>query len=237
MVIKFENVKTGLGQSYTSGFNVNYSDYRAALMAKATSADDTLAISKLPDQKTNPVNNNAQLRVTSALARALGIPGGELNAGDADSTVSLNIGVMNILDSDNDTSKLSLLATTLHEVDEVLGLGSALDGGGAAATGPISAEDLFRYDKQGVRSYTQEPTAQAFFSLDGPTGLAQFNQNKDGDFGDWFSGDGANNTPQVQDAFGSPGGPKELFIVELRALDVLGYRASMLEMPRLHSRR
>jgi hypothetical protein len=109
-----------------------------------------------------------------------------------------------------------------HEIDEVLGLGSALDQdkGSGNFTGPIEPEDLFRYDGTGARSFTTNVSATAFFSLNGTTDIARFNQVASGDFGDWYSPGGQ--TPQVQDAFGTPGSTPVLG-AELRALDVIGF--------------
>src|SRR5262249_52899593 len=88
----------------------------------------------------------------------------------------------------------------------------------------IFPEDLFRYNSSGGRSFTTSSSATAFFSINGTTLLAQFdNQNDGGDFGDWQSNPlppGVN--PQVQDAFATPGATPSLG-VELTALDVIGY--------------
>jgi hypothetical protein len=86
-------------------------------------------------------------------------------------------------------------------------------------------EDLFRYDAAGNRSFNTNNAAQAFFSLDGTTQLAQFHNISDGaDYGDWES----SATAQVQDAFATPGAHPQLG-VELRALDVIGYDLSVPE--------
>jgi hypothetical protein len=121
----------------------------------------------------------------------------------------------------------NLLEVVEHEIDEVLGLGSALkDVTTPAVPWP---EDLFRWASSGVRSYsanasTTNPCAapSAFFSIDGgTTPLDEFNNcNNGGDYGDWV-----NHTPaQVQDAF-TGGGGTSLAITspEVRALDVIGY--------------
>src|SRR5262249_39962902 len=118
------------------------------------------------------------------------------------------------------TGQFSLMATVEHEIDEVLGLGSGLPD--FLAT-PFP-EDLFRYDASGNRSYTTSSTARAFFSIDGTTDLAQFdNQNDGGDFGDWQGHPLPNGvSPKVQDAFATPGAHPTLG-VEITALDVIGY--------------
>ena len=125
----------------------------------------------------------------------------------------------------------SLLATVEHEIDEVLGLGS--DAGGIGFFADPAPEDLFRYAADGTRSYAGNGNClggngpAAYFSLDGNTHLAQFNNcNNGGDHGDWASnplpgGVGA----KVQDAFATPGSNPSLNInsPEVAALDAIGY--------------
>jgi hypothetical protein len=128
---------------------------------------------------------------------------------------------MNLSRPDADPSKYDLFTVVSHEIDEALGIGSMLNqisAGTADVNAPVFAEDLFRYDQNGNRSYTISPTAQAWFSIDGTTLLVPFNQSGGGaDFNDWASG-----TPLIQNAFGTPGAAPNLG-VELTALDVLGY--------------
>jgi hypothetical protein len=125
-----------------------------------------------------------------------------------------------------------LFATVEHEIDEVLGLGSALNG---TTTPPVPwTEDLFRWQPGPpvARSYaantsTTNPcgggTPAAFFSIDGgTTNVDDFNNcNNGGDYGDWIT-----HTPsQVQDAFTNASAAASLSISspEVRALDVIGY--------------
>ncbi len=90
-------------------------------------------------------------------------------------------------------------------------------------------EDLFRYDQHGARTLDTNINTQAFFSIDGgTTDLARFNQTAGGDFSDWFST--GPHTPQVQDAFGTPGAQPNLG-VELTGLDVIGYDAAPVPEP------
>jgi len=113
------------------------------------------------------------------------------------------------------------------------GWGSSLDLAGsytgqASPTTGVGSLDLFRYSGSGVRSFTLNPTATPYFSVDGgKTILVYFNQYGNGsDFGDWGDGvspaDGlGNNPPQVQDAFGSAS--PSMGANEFIALDVVGY--------------
>jgi hypothetical protein len=80
-----------------------------------------------------------------------------------------------------------------------------------------------RYGNPGASSagrFSTASSAQAWFSLDGTTRLARFNQDAGGDFHDWYSSGGQ--TPRVQDAFATPSATPDP-TVELIALEVIGY--------------
>jgi hypothetical protein len=116
------------------------------------------------------------------------------------------------------------MAVASHEIDEVLGLGSALP---SPPSGNPFPEDLFRYNNSGGRSYTATNGAAANFSIDGTTILAPFHNTNDGaDYGDWEN----SSTIRVQDAFGTAGAQPNLG-VELRALDVIGYDLAAVPEP------
>jgi hypothetical protein len=227
IALQFNEMGSGLGQSSTFVNTVTYTQYRAALVTSSTSADDATALAHLAAGPANPVNGSTSVDLTTALLRALGLPGGVLGGGQFDSTIGLNTSIMNLSRSGaQDPSKYDLLAVVQHEVDEALGLMSALDGlsnGAAAPTGAIGPMDLFRYSSTaGVRSFNTGASTSAFFSLDGTNDLVQFNQLQGGDFHDWFSCPGSGSPARVQDACGSPGSQPNLG-VELRALDAVGY--------------
>jgi PEP-CTERM motif len=169
------------------------------------------------------------ISVKTANLRAVGI---NVNppAGSPDGTVSLNTH-LTTPGSPGSSLQFSLLATAEHEIDEVLGLGSALPS--PSSNNPFP-EDLFRYDAAGNRSFTTSASAHAFFSLNGSVRLAQFdNQNDGGDFGDWQSNPLAPGVaPQVQDAFATAGANAVVGENELTALDVIGYNlAPSVQIP------
>jgi len=223
--ITFDEISSGLGQSLSTFTTIRYSNYLADLSTDATSADDFTALANLPAVTYNPVNNGRTLDIHTALLRALGVSDFTLS----DGTISLNTSLMNLSsDGPQNPSKYSLFAVTQHEIDEVLGLGSSLFGTTAPAN--ISPEDLFRYDQSGSRTYTTSSTTQAYFSLDGVTDIARFNQDGVGDFGDWYSPGGQ--TPQVQDAYATPGATPTLGSAEIKALDVIGYTLVAVPEPR-----
>jgi len=219
--IRFQEMSSGLGQSSTLAWFVPYSTYLAALTADAKTSNDTTALAHLSPGPGNPVNGSIDMLIKTANLDAVGLSSShspEASYG----TIGLNTHITDV-GSPGTTGQYSLLATTEHEIDEVLGLGSTLGSFSPPQTDP-SPEDLFRYDASGNRSYTLSSTAQAFFSIDGTTDLAQFdNQNDGGDFGDWQSNPLPNGVaPKVQDAFATPGA-NPAPSVELVALDVIGY--------------
>jgi len=218
--ITFQEQSTGLGNSTTKVQPVPYSSYRSALLAHATSIDDGMAVTYLPNTANNPVDNNPNVYLSLALGRALGLTSA---VGSPDGTIYLNTSICNLSPAQNDAAKYSLFAVVEHEIDEVLGSSSSLTGltnGAPTPTVGLYVEDMFRYDQNGARSFTTAANAVAYFSLDGVTDLARFNQTQGGDYSDWYSPGGQ--TPQVQDAFGTPGSAPVLG-VELRMLDALGY--------------
>ena len=145
-------------------------------------------------------------------------------ASTLEGSIGLKTSITNLSPSENDPTKYSLYAVVCHEIDEVLGTSSTLNGlkntDPTPTSGAVEVEDLFRYDNSGNRSFSTNILTQAYFSLDGQTLLARFNQKEGGDFGDWYSPGGQ--IPQVQDAFATPGATP-LPAAELRVLDALGY--------------
>lgn len=238
----------GLGGSSTWYFNVSYKQYYDALVANADGPTEALALAQLNamggDADTNggvnPVTGGLDINVKTANLRALGIatPGHGDNSSDPDGTITLNTS-LTTPGSTGSSLQYSLLAVTEHEMDEVLGLGSALpnttSGTGTlsiAANAPFSSpfpEDLFRYSGTNTlaTSVNCASPGSAYFSINGTTMLDQFNNAcNGGDFADWASGANPPNVgPQVQDAFGTPGatvslGPGSL---EVTALEAIGY--------------
>jgi PKD domain-containing protein len=133
-----------------------------------------------------------------------------------------------------DPNKYDLMDTTAHEIDEVLGMGSSMDGqvNGATANSAIKPLDLFRYSGNDTRSYDTLAATVSYFSIDGgATNLVGFNQfspnvppGNTPDFGDWFSNNGNGNAvnAHVQDS-NAQAGQFDTLNVELRRMDVLGF--------------
>ncbi len=219
--ITFKNVTTGLGASAYTNYVVSYTNYYNALKASKTSSFDTTALAHLPVGPASPVAGASNVLIKSAVARVLGLSASLNIAGTAsDGTVSVNTSVMNLTRTGTQNAKYyDLQSVLMHEINEVLGLGSTMGQGLATpySTYP-SPEDLFRYDATGKHSFTTTSTAIAYFSIDGTTHLDQFNNTGSGDYGDWA----LSATVQVQDVSGTVGKQPNLN-VELTALDVIGY--------------
>jgi hypothetical protein len=214
--IGFYSMNSGLGESSSYYVNMNYAAFRTALNNDNTTANDTTALANVPATSTNPLTGTSSINVKTANARALGfnVTGGSFSGnctlGAADGCIGLNVALIA-------SAPYSLAAVAMHEIDEVLGLGSILP-----AEGDPFVEDLFRWSATGVRSFTTSCTTAAYFSIDGgATNLAGLNCGNAGDYGDWSS----SAVPQVQDAFGTPGSTPTLNSAspEVIALDVIGY--------------
>jgi PEP-CTERM motif len=224
----------GLGTSIKALYGVNYSDFRAALASEYASSgqsDQGTALAHLPNQVNNPVTGNPTMALSTANIKALGgpgLPGVTVGGQNYDGQIILNT-ALTFPGSPGSALLVGLSAVVKHEIDEVLGLGSSL---AQSFQQFPSAGDLYRYDQNGNRSYTTDPSAQAYFSINGTTRLAQFdNQNDGGDWGDWQSNPlpvGAQ--PQVQDAFATVGANPQVG-VELTALDVIGYTRTAVAAP------
>jgi len=212
--IRFQEMGSGLGQSSTFFATVAYSSYLTALTADAKTVDDAAALASLGVTVNNPVTGTGNINVKTANLRAVGIninpPGG-----NPDGTIGLNTSIMNLTRVGPQNSGFyDLKAVVQHEIDEVLGLGSAI----GFSSNPFP-QDLFRYSAPGVRSFSTSGAITSYFSINGgTTNLISFNQSGAGDYGDWLT----TGAPKVQDAFGTPGSQPNLG-VELRNLDVIGY--------------
>ncbi|MGA2542364.1 MAG: NF038122 family metalloprotease [Verrucomicrobiota bacterium] len=213
--ITFQKESIGLGTSFSFFAAIPYTQFLANLQRDATTTNDAIALAHLPPGPNNPVTGDANIKVKTANLKALGITGYEPPNG-IDGAISLNTSIMNLTRANINPDYYDLLGVAEHEIDEVLGLGSDL-----AATNDPFPQDLFRYSSTGARTFTTDGD-DAWFSLDGTNLLVRFNQQPDGDYGDWWSNDGQPHTPRVQDAFFTPGATPHP-TVELIALDVQGY--------------
>jgi hypothetical protein len=221
VTITFQGTNSGLGMSSKLVYGVTYSSFRTALQNSATTANDTLALNSLPTGSLNPATGGSTMVLTGANLAALGYGGSYVSGG----TISLNTSLMNLNRTSIDPAKYDIFAIAAHEINEVLGFGSAI--GQSGLPGPLP-QDLFRFTSGGSRTFTTSGD-DAYFSINGgSTQLARFNQNGAGDYGDWWSLGG--HTAGVQDAFGTAGATPNLGI-EITALDVIGYTLVTAAVP------
>ena len=224
ITVEFHAGNTGLGTAATYYNDIAYQDYRNALAATGTSLDDATALLFLPNTANNPVNSNTMLHTTLPLLRALGFAEGNL-AVPWDASINLNVGLMALDRSGPINPALyDLMQVTYHELNEVLGWTSGLNGVPntpvTVPSGPIDAADLFRYNGVGSRSFTSDVNEAAYLSIDnGLTSLANFNTQAPGDRQDFT---GLPN-PSVQDSGSSPGLRLDNALAERTFLDVVGY--------------
>ena len=109
---------------------------------------------------------------------------------------------------------------TEHEIDEAIGLGSRLGGNG----NDLRPQDLFSWSSPGHRNISTSGTR--YFSINGGvTNIVNFNQDPNGDFGDWLSGECPQTHPYVQNAFACAGQSSDIAATSPEGinLDVVGY--------------
>jgi hypothetical protein len=212
-----------LAQSTFVIYTVPWNTYISALKADATTTNDTSANASLP---TNPLSTNIIPASADGRAVALNTPpamfanGTVGNGGPYDGIVTLNSARPFQFTRPTGASSYDALRSTEHEIDEVLGLGSHLNGGG----NDLRPQDLFSWSASGTRNL--KSVGSRYFSIDsGNTDIVDFNQNSGGDFGDWLSSSCPQANPYVQNAFGCAGQSSDVTATSPEGvnLDVIGY--------------
>ena len=216
---------TLVGASNSSTWIRDWNTYITALIADGKTANDAAANASLPSA---PLTSSIVVR--SAAGRAIGLDTPPVMFADG----SLGIGgpydgiiTINSLKPVQFTRPVSPgnfdgQMFTEHEIDEVLGLGSHLN---SPRPEFLEPQDLFNWSSLNARNTSA--SGQRFFSIDrGLHYIAQFNQNPDGDFGDWDSDDFCPATRlYVQNAFNCDGQSTDISATspEGISLDVIGY--------------
>jgi hypothetical protein len=216
---------TLIGASNSGIHQLDWDTYIAALRADGKTANDMSANATLPTSALSPI-----MLTNSALGRAVGLNTPPVMFADG----SLGIGgpydgiiTINSLKPVQFTRPVSAgnfdgQMFTEHEIDEVLGSGSHLNTPAPQYFCPI---DLFSWASLNARNTSA--SGQRFFSIDrGLHYIVQFNQNPDGDFGDYDS-DGFCPATRlyVQNAFNCDGQSTDISATspEGISLDVIGY--------------
>jgi hypothetical protein len=202
-------------------YHVPWSTYLAALRADAKTSNDNLANASLPTSALSTI-----VRPSSADGRAVGLdtPPGMFangtvgNGGPYDGIVTLNSSAPFQFTRPITPSNFDAQRETEHEINEVMGLGSA------ASVSIFDPQDLFTWSSAGVRNITSNGTR--YFSINGGvTKIVDLNQSAGMDFGDWLSTLCPQAHPYVQNASDCPGQSSDLAATSPEGidLDVIGY--------------
>ena len=171
----------GASQSYLQGY-YTYDQIKGFLTAAAASSPSNLTLaSALANLPAAAPSGAANYVVTSALGKALGIVSATATATDGFIGFAGSPAGFGFTPASVTGRQYDFQAVAAHEISEVLGRISGLDGG--AWRTPL---DLFRYSAAGSLSFTFK--TPSYFSIDGgATALQTFNSGTRGDRGDWLT--------------------------------------------------
>ena len=216
---------TLVGASDTGIYQLDWNTYITALGADATTVNDMNANATLPTSVLSPI-----ILCKSANGRAVGLntpsvmfADGSLGAGGPyDGIITINslypVQFTRPVSAGNFDGQMF----TEHEIDEVLGLGSAID---SPRPQYLTPQDLFTWASLNARNTSSN--GLRFFSIDGGLhNIVTLNQDPGGDFGD-FASDGFCPATHlyVQNAVNCPGQSADVTASspEGVSLDVIGY--------------
>ena len=220
-----------LAQSNSVIYTVPWNTYINALRNDHHTTNDTTANASLPVSALS-----ANLRPRSADGRAVGLNtppamfanGTVGNGGPYDGIITLNSAAPFQFTRPANGTHFDAQRTTEHEMDEVIGLGSRLGHVG----NDLRPQDLFSWSSANHRSLS--PSGTRYFSINaGVTNIVNFNQNPNGDFGDWLSTACPQARPFVQNAFSCLGQSSDVAATSPEGinLDVVGYDLAMFTTP------
>ena len=204
-------------------YRISWSSYISALRADAKSSNDTQANANLPGTALS-----ANIRPSSAGGRAVGLntppamfaDGSVGQGGPYDAIVTLNSAAPYQFSRPPSAGNFDAQRSIEHEVDEAIGLGSRLGGNGS----DLRPQDLFSWSSPGNRNISTSGTR--YFSINGGVAnIVNFNQDPDGDLGDWFREQCPQTHPYVQNAFVCAGQYSDISATSPEGinLDVIGY--------------
>lgn len=213
-----------VGNSAYVYYQLPWDTYIRALIADATTSNDTMANAQLSayDQLSDSVTPS------SASGRAIGLDtppamfanGTVAAGGPYDGIVTLNSTAPIQFSRPAVTGRYDAQRSIEHEIDEVLGLGSFI----GSSSSEVRPQDLFSWSAVGQRGLTF--SGPRYFSIDGGrTKIVDFNQNSMGDFGDWLSAPCPQAAPYPQNAFVCTGQISDVMATSPEGinLDVIGH--------------
>jgi len=215
-----------VSESDTGLYIMPWNTYISALRADARTNNDNLANASLPGSALS-----TNMRPASANGRAVGLntppamfaDGTVGPGGPYDGIVTLNSSKPFQFSRPVNGNSFDAQRITEHEVDEVIGLGSRI----GHNSSDLRPQDLFSWSSAGHRNITSSGTR--YFSINGGvTNIVGFNQDPDGDFGDWLSAPCPQTNPYVQNAFSCTGQSSDIAATSPEGinLDVIGYDLS-----------
>jgi hypothetical protein len=222
-----------IAQSNYVVYDIPWSTVISSLSADAKTSNDVTANSSLPSA---PLTNS--LASSSAGGRAIQLfappamfaDGTVAAGGPYDGIVTLNSEEPFQFTRPPSSANYDAERLVEHEMDEVLGLGSYLNG--PPSNTNLRPQDLFSWSAPGTRSHAA--VGIRYFSIDnGNTNIVNFNQNPDGDFGDWLSEACPQSHPYVQNAFACKGQFSDVTATSPEGinLDVIGYDLTAAFLP------
>ena len=212
-----------VSESDTGVYIMPWNTFISALRADAETNNDNVASASLPGSALS-----TNMKPGSANGRAVGLntppvmfaDGTVGQGGPYDGIVTLNSSKPFQFSRPVNGNNFDAQRTTEHEVDEVIGLGSRIGDNSNA----LLPQDLFSWSSAGHRNITFSGTR--YFSINGGvTNIVGFNQDSDGDFGDWLSEPCPQAHPYPQNAFSCPGQSSDIAGTSPEGinLDVIGY--------------
>jgi hypothetical protein len=212
-----------VSQSDTGLYILPWNTYISALRADARTNNDNVANASLPGSALS-----TNMRPASANGRAVGLntppamfaDGTVGQGGPYDGIVTLNSSKPFQFSRPVNANNFDAQRITEHEIDEVIGLGSRV----GHNSNDLRPQDLFSWSSAGHRNITSSGTR--YFSINGGvTNIVGFNQDPDGDFGDWLSEPCPQAHPYPQNAFLCTGQSSDIAATSPEGinLDVIGY--------------
>jgi hypothetical protein len=212
-----------VSQSDTGLYILPWNTYIGALRADARTNNDNMANASLPGSALS-----TNMRPGSANGRAVGLntppamfaDGTVGQGGPYDGIVTLNSSKPFQFSRPVNGNSFDAQRITEHEIDEVIGLGSRV----GHNSNDLRPQDLFSWSSAGHRNITS--SGARYFSINGGvTNIVGFNQDPDGDFGDWLSEPCPQAHPYPQNAFSCTGQSSDIAATSPEGinLDVIGY--------------